>query len=234
MGKFSAFLASRKYKNVMAKIYGIGASIVLVGALFKLTHWKGANLMLTVGLLTEAVIFFFSAFEPIHMEPDWSLVYPELWDAFHGENEERPNHVSSQKANTTTITPVNQINDLLESANINEETLKKLGTGIGKLGETAGKLADISNAMAATSEYTKAMNKAAQSAASFETQLKGLEMITETSGKLNATMVHFIEKVNASSASQETLNKQMSELSKRMSTLSNVYGNMLSAMNIKA
>ena len=78
MGNFSKFLESRKYKKVMGVVYGIGASIVLVGALFKLTHWPGANIMLTVGLLTEAVIFFLSAFEPPHVEPDWSLVYPEF------------------------------------------------------------------------------------------------------------------------------------------------------------
>ncbi|MFM7768040.1 MAG: gliding motility protein GldL, partial [Bacteroidota bacterium] len=69
---------SKGFKNMMAKLYGFGASIVIVGALFKIMHWEGAGLMLTVGLLTEAVIFFFSAFEPPHEELDWSLVYPEL------------------------------------------------------------------------------------------------------------------------------------------------------------
>lgn len=234
MGKVSAFLASRKYKNVMAKIYGIGASIVLVGALFKLTHWPGANAMLTVGLLTEAVIFFFSAFEPIHMEPDWSLVYPELWDAFHAPDEEKPELVAGPKSKITTAPSMNQFNELLESANINEETLKKLGTGINKLGETAGKLVDISGAVSATSEYTNVMNKAAQTTAAFESQIKSASVIADTSKQLNTTMVQFIEKVNASASSQEALNKQIADLSKRMSAMNTVYGNMLSAMNIKA
>ncbi|NQX90600.1 MAG: gliding motility protein GldL [Flavobacteriales bacterium] len=69
----------------MAKLYGIGAAVVIVGALFKIQHWPFASLLLIVGLSTEAVIFFFSAFEPIHEEPDWSLVYPEL---AHGEQRE--------------------------------------------------------------------------------------------------------------------------------------------------
>ena len=77
MGLFD-FTRTRGYRNFMAKVYGWGASVVLVGALFKIIHLPGANEMLTVGLLTEAVIFFFSAFEPPHVEPDWSLVYPEL------------------------------------------------------------------------------------------------------------------------------------------------------------
>ncbi len=69
---------SSGWKNFIAKLYGLGASVVIVGALFKIQHWPLAGTMLTIGLITEAVIFFFSAFEPLHEEIDWSLVYPEL------------------------------------------------------------------------------------------------------------------------------------------------------------
>ncbi len=69
---------SSGWKNFMAKLYGLGASVVIIGAMFKLMHWTGASIMIVVGLSTEAVIFFFSAFEPLHEELDWTLVYPEL------------------------------------------------------------------------------------------------------------------------------------------------------------
>jgi gliding motility-associated protein GldL len=69
---------SSGWKNFISKLYGLGASVVIIGALFKIQHWRAAGTMLTIGLLTEAVIFFFSAFEPLHEETDWSLVYPEL------------------------------------------------------------------------------------------------------------------------------------------------------------
>ena len=69
---------SKGWKNLMAKMYGIGAAIVIIGAMFKINHYPGASEMLVVGLSTEAIIFFFSAFEPPHEDPDWSLVYPEL------------------------------------------------------------------------------------------------------------------------------------------------------------
>jgi len=74
----SEIVQSSGWKSFMAKLYGIGASVVIIGALFKITHWPGATTMLTVGLVTEAFIFFFSAFEPLHEELDWTLVYPEL------------------------------------------------------------------------------------------------------------------------------------------------------------
>ena len=75
---------NRGFRNFMARLYGWGASVVIVGVLFKLVHWPYADYILIVGLLTEAVIFFFSAFEQPHVDPDWSLVYPELHSNFHG------------------------------------------------------------------------------------------------------------------------------------------------------
>src|SRR5690606_13697571 len=68
----------KKWKMFMAKLYGFGAAIVIVGAMFKIMHWPGAGAMLVIGLSTEAVIFMFSAFEPLHEDPKWELVYPEL------------------------------------------------------------------------------------------------------------------------------------------------------------
>ncbi len=67
---------SRGFRNFMAKLYGWGASVVILGALFKINHYPYADLMLIVGLGTESLIFFFSGFEPPHVDPDWSLVYP--------------------------------------------------------------------------------------------------------------------------------------------------------------
>ena len=74
----SELVETEGYKKFMAKVYGWGAAIVLLGALFKIQHYPGASIMLVVGLSTEAIIFFFSAFEPLHQELDWTLVYPEL------------------------------------------------------------------------------------------------------------------------------------------------------------
>ena len=229
MGKFGNFLASRKYKKAMGVVYGIGASIVLVGALFKLTHWPDANAMLTIGLLTEAVIFFLSAFEPPHVEPDWSLVYPEFKEAYHGIT-------SNEKSNlrTNNNTSSQQYGDMFANANISADALEKLGQGINKLSENAAKMADISDAVAATNEYTKVMRKVAESANSLEVQLQNTLIVAEANKQLNKTMAEYIEKVNMSASSTEALNHQIADLSKRMSALNNVYGNMLSAMNVKS
>ena len=245
---FKEFSESRKYKNFMAKVYGIGASIVLVGALFKLTHWGGgfANIMLAIGLLTEAVIFFFSAFEPAHLEPDWSLVYPELWDLYHGDgpapqttkpNVTRTNNaVGNNNVNNDAITE--HLNEMFEKANINSVTMERLSMGLTRLGENAAKIADVSEAVAATSNYTKAMNKASETAMELDAQMSktatNAAMFSDTSRRMNDTMALYIEKVNASANSTDTLNHQLNDLSKRMTAMNTVYGNMLNAMNIKA
>ena len=77
-GKKGGFFASKGYKNLMKYVYGYGAAIVIVGALFKIQHWPGADIMLIAGLSTEAVIFGLSAMEPLHAEPNWAVYYPYL------------------------------------------------------------------------------------------------------------------------------------------------------------
>lgn len=231
---FKEFSESKKYKNFMSKVYGFGATIVLVGALFKLTHWPGANILLTVGLLTEAVIFFFSAFEPAHIEPDWSLVYPELWEQYHGDSSSSKAAKSSTRTTNNNASTGDKLDEMFQNAGITAQSLEKLSEGFNKLGENAEKMAEISNAMAATNNYTKAMNKAAESVNAMESQLSSTANFGATSKKLNDTMVNYIEKVNASVQSTETLNHQMNDLSKRIAAMNNVYGNMLSAMNIKS
>ena len=186
--------------------------------------------MLTVGLLTEAVIFFLSAFEPPHVEPDWSLVYPEFKEAYHGI---ASNEKSAPKA-TNNSSASQQLNDMFSNANISKDALEKLGAGINKLSENAAQMAEISNAVAATNEYAKVMRKAAESASALEVQLQSTLIVAETNKQLNKTMTEYIEKVNMSASSTEALNHQIADLSKRMSALNNVYGNMLSAMNVKS
>lgn len=230
----SKLLESRGYKVFMSRVYGWGATIVLVGALFKLTHWPGANIMLTVGLLTEAIIFFFSAFEPPHVEPDWSLIYPEFAYAYHGiENTEKTEPRVKSTA-TKSSSAIEQLDDMFKKANISEQALEKLGAGINKLSENASHMAEISNAVAATNEYAKVMRKASESVNALEIQLQSSTIVAETNNRLNETMSDYIEKVNISASTTEALNHQIADLSKRMTALNAVYGNMLSAMNIKA
>ncbi|MCX6274886.1 MAG: gliding motility protein GldL [Bacteroidetes bacterium] len=142
----------------MARLYGWGAAVVIVGALFKIQHYPGAGLMLVIGLSTEAVIFFFSAFEPPHEDVDWSLVYPEL----AGMQDEDAH--SRKKEKKKAVDPVAQYLDkLMGEANIGGDLIKNLGSGLKSLGDNTAKLADLSDASVATNDYVKNVSKASQS-----------------------------------------------------------------------
>jgi gliding motility-associated protein GldL len=151
-----AMVRTRQYRNFMAKLYGWGASVVIIGALFKINHYAGADIMLICGLGTESIIFFFSAFEPPHVEPDWSLVYPQLAGIYHG------GELDTKTFGGESVTK--ELDKMLEKAKIGPELIESLGSGLRNLTETTSKLSDVSNAALANDQYITTMKSATESA----------------------------------------------------------------------
>jgi gliding motility-associated protein GldL len=195
---------SKKFKNFMSKLYGWGASVVIVGALFKINHYPGANTMLIIGLSTEALIFFFSAFEPPHVEPDWSLVYPELAGMYHDADSE-----GDEKKSIT-----EELDKMLEEAKIGPELIASLGSGLSKLNETTSKLSDVSDASIATNEYVQNVKGASKSAGELTDSYK------KTADALNKDAF----------ASEEYVNS-IKNASQSASTLAGAYNQAAGAIN---
>ena len=154
------FTHSRRWRSSMNFLYSIGASVVLLGALFKLQHWPYANIILPIGMLTEVVIFFFSAFEPSVEIPDWSKVYPQLKENYSTDEVEFDYPYSSPKQNS--------IESILEKAEISPELLAKVKKGLQDLSNTASGIADISSATLATDLYVKNLTVASEAISSFK------------------------------------------------------------------
>lgn len=150
MGLSEYLFETKKGKTMMGLLYGLGASVVIVGALFKIMHWPGAGPMLIIGLSTEAIIFAFSAFEPQHLPLDWTLAYPEL----AGVYDEEGNAVEKKG------TIVEQLDTMLDDAKIDPALIESLGQGLRSLSTNANKLSEISDASVATSEYTDSLKNA--------------------------------------------------------------------------
>jgi gliding motility-associated protein GldL len=247
---------------LMPKVYGIGAAVVIIGALFKIMHWPGADIALIGGLGTEAVIFFLSAFQPQHKEPDWSKVYPQLAEDFDGEDEEP----------ATSDSAVGKLGEMMSSANLNQDAFTKLGTGIQSLNSTVSKIGDIADASVASNEFAstvrsatgtmKTMNEAYSKAADAMSGMANastdaqayhaqVQNITKNLGALNAVYEMELQDANnhlramnkfyanlstamdnMSEASKDTqqFKDELAKLSKNLTQLNNVYGNMLSAM----
>jgi gliding motility-associated protein GldL len=141
------------YKKMLHIVASGGASVVIVGALFKIQHWAGANPMLIIGLLTEALIFMLYAFDIPHEEWDWSLAYPELVNmgAHHEENHEDDQLSATQK-----------LDNMLEQAKIGPELIESLGNSMRALSDNANKISDMSHAHTATNEYVDSVRNAAK------------------------------------------------------------------------
>jgi gliding motility-associated protein GldL len=149
---------SSGWKNFTAKLYGFGASIVIIGALFKIMHWPGSGIALTAGLLIEAVIFFFSAFEPLHEELDWTLVYPEL----AGMSD--PDEIDEYKEHAIADRNVGlqKFDELFQQSQINAEDVRSLGKHLNTISQTTSTIGEITASSLATKEYFDKMGMAAQ------------------------------------------------------------------------
>ena len=213
------FTQGKGFKQLMAKLYGWGASVVIVGALFKIQHWNGAGFMLTVGLLTEAVIFFFSAFEPPHEEVDWSLVYPEL----AGMHEPGGDKKKQKK-----VDPVAQeLDRLMSEAKIGPELIQSLGTGLKALSENTGKLAQMSNASVATDEYVKNVQGASKNITSLSQSYEKAAAAMNNLSTSSDDVKIYGDQVKAAGKNMAALNAtyelQLQEASSRMKETTKFY-----------
>ncbi len=149
---------SSGWKSFTAKLYGFGASIVIIGALFKIQHWPGAGVALSSGLIIESIIFFFSAFEPLHEELDWTLVYPEL----AGMSD--PDEIDEYKEQAIADRNVGlqKFDELFEQSQINAEDVRSLGKHLNTISTTTETIGDITSASLATKEYFDKMGLAAE------------------------------------------------------------------------
>jgi len=192
---------SKRWKNFMAKLYGWGAAVVLLGALFKIQHWPGAGVFLTLGLCTEAVIFFFSAWEPPHEEPDWSLVYPELASADHALGQDFK--TEDQRSITE------QLDDMLESAKIEPELIASLGEGMRSLSDQARAMGEITGAASATSEYAESLKGASSR----------VNVLSDSYEKASASLAGLTGNMEAGRSAGESLGR----MSKNLSDLNEMY-----------
>ncbi len=204
---------SRSYKKKMNFVYGMGAAVVIIGALFKIQHISigplTGGLMLTIGLLVEAAVFAVSAFDTPEDDYDWSKVYPELGEGIKIERESTQGLLSQK------------LDNLLQEANIDANLMQNLGNSMKNFQGAAEGLSAASESISSTNKYNEQVTLAA---AQMETLNNLYKVQVENTGKqseLNEAVVENTEK----------LKEQMESLAQNLSSLNGVYGGMLSAMS---
>lgn len=224
---------SKGYKNFMAKLYGIGAAVVILGALFKILHLPGANLMLMLGMGTEAVIFTFSAFEPLHVEYHWELAYPEL---AMGDDAHEIISEKSKKNNNLTVTQ--QLDNMLEEAKVGPELIESLAKGMRNLGDNANKLSGVADAASATDSYVSNLNKAGESVrnlvSSYDKTAEALSKdmniseeylsnVSRAASAVKSLATVYEETINSIQTDSGSYNAQLKALSTNLSSINSIY-----------
>jgi len=207
----------RGFKNFMAKLYGIGAAVVIMGALFKITHIPGADAMLFVGLTTEAFIFFFSAFEAPHVEPDWSLVYPELAGMYNkGEmtDDDLSDFLDDDIDNMEDLPVTQQLDNLLAGANIDGALIESLGLGLRNLSQTAGNMNKLGDAAEANTVFAEKVKDASNSVSN----------LSSSYDKASAALVLDVD-------ASEQYHENITGASKAAASLSSAYDKAAESMN---
>ncbi len=206
---------SRSSKKLFNMAYGLGASVVILGALFKILHWElgplNGGLLLAIGLITEAIIFAISAFEPVDDDLDWSLVYPELAGGM-AQDRKQPEDTQGLLSK--------KLDEMLKEARIDSELMNSLSASIRSFEGAAKGMAPTAEAMSSTKKYSEEMALAAAQMDSLNSLYK--VQIESTSRQAEAN-----EQV---AENAEQLKQQMQHLATNLSSLNGVYGGMLSAM----
>ncbi|MDN3674617.1 gliding motility protein GldL [Flavobacterium branchiarum] len=209
-------------KKVMNFAYGMGAAVVIIGALFKITHFEigplTGTLMLSIGLVTEALIFALSAFEPVDEELDWTLVYPEL-----ANGQAKVKVAKAEKTADAQGLLSQKLDVMLKEAKIDGELMASLGNSIKNFESAAKGIAPTVDSIASTKKYSEELSTAAAQMES----LNSLYKVQLESASRNAEA----NKEIAENASK--LKEQMQSMTANIASLNNVYGGMLSAMNNK-
>jgi gliding motility-associated protein GldL len=198
------------YQQIAPVITGVGASVVILGALFKIMHWNGAGPMLIVGLGTEALLFLLFAFAPAVTEPDWTIVHPELGIDAHGHA-----HKPTKKENPGGA--LKKLDDVISNA-LPPEIIDKIGAGFSQLNQTVSELGKITGAAAASEEYTANVRVASST-------------IQELSKSYSNTVVAFSELANSTTDAKE-YHSQIQNITKNLSALNAVYELELQDINV--
>ncbi|HET8809151.1 MAG TPA: gliding motility protein GldL [Flavobacteriaceae bacterium] len=203
---------SKKNKKLMNMVYGLGAAIVILGALFKIMHWPGGNAMLIIGLITESLVFTVSAFEPVDDELDWSLVYPELAG---GKGKDKEELLDEQGMLSK------KLDEMLKEAKIDSSLMTSLGESIKEFEGAARNMSPTVDAISSQKKYSEELTLAAAQMESLNNLYKVQVESASRQAEINSAVAENAGK----------LKDQMESLTLNLSSLNGVYGGMLTAMN---
>jgi len=248
--------SSRAKANILNIIYGLGAAVVILGALFKLEHWDGASEMLILGMGVEAAVFAVSAFDFPKADYEWERAYPVLADPDYEASAEAADFswqeplkqidgaVFSDLSNTISDLNVNvdKLSGVADAAGATNEYTSKIKEATGKIdslnqsyavaANTMGEFANAATDARAYHEQVQQITKNLQSLNSiYELELQDAKTHLKSLNQFYGSMSEAMSSMAEASRDAESYKKGMADLTQNLERLNRVYGNMLSAMS---
>ena len=259
----------KKFKIGLDAIISWGATVVIIGAMFKILHLPGGALIIGIGLGVEAFLFFIMGFVPPHKEPEWHKVYPELREDFDGELPQ----ASSPQVQVAAPGSTAALDGMMADAKIGPELIESLGAGLRSFGEKVSAISNIADASTATNEFSQKirstsqrfdeLNNAFEKASAnlseignantdtrayheqvnalaknlsalnavYELELQDSNAHLKSMNRFYSNLSQTMQNFNESMEDSQQFKEEVAKLSRNLSSLNAVYGNMLSAMN---
>ncbi|HXI00934.1 MAG TPA: gliding motility protein GldL [Sphingobacteriaceae bacterium] len=193
-----------KFRIGLNSLISWGASVVIIGLMFKILHWEGGELMIAIGLITEAFLFFIMGFQAEPKDPAWERVYPELDEDYKGELPTASSRVSATSPSSTAA-----LDKMMEDAKIGPALIESLGTGLRTFGDKVASISNVADAGVATSEFTTKLKTASS----------GFDNLNVAFEKATANLVE----MGNSTVDSKAYHEQVNNLAKNLSSLNAVY-----------
>jgi gliding motility-associated protein GldL len=225
----SAYIHSYAFARIKNLIIGVAAAVVMVGALFKILSWNGANEMLMVGLFTEAFIFLLLGVLPPHKDYHWEKIYPELDIAPEVEADEQGLSSQIDKGSIT-----DQLDKMLEES-VEPVMIERLGSNLKKLGDSIEKMGEMQDAAATTSEYTDRTKQASEALSAMKDAYANATDAMNQLGDIGSDSQKYHEQVQSVTKNLTQLNSiyelELQDTNNHLKTMNKFYGGLATAMD---
>ncbi len=226
----SQFISSDKGQRFFNFAYSIGAAIVIWGALFKILHLPGGNILLSIGMGTEVLMFILTAFDRPPRSYNWENVFPAL-DS--NDEADRPNFggnggvggvvvVGGDGAKSVNVTgsEARKAVGIPQNIDLSPEDTRSLSESIAKMSAASDQLSKMAELTSATQAYLDKMASIADE----------MEHLRSTTSALNTVSDTLLSSYKAITENSETITRaasgyaeQMQDLSRNIGGLNTIY-----------
>ena len=233
---FMHWYESYQGKKVVGMVYCIGASVVIIGALFKIMHFPGAGPVLMTGMITEAFLFMIGCLDKPHQEFHWENVFPQLVGygtepEYLEELQSRPRPTLLGAGVENGVAPAGEKKQAANVPALTNEDMEALKHGIDGLAKTAVQLQDLGKVATVSTKLGEKMEAASEAAGKFAVSA---EAVSKKNDELGAAYTSIVNDMQGVVAGTKNYQKSVEAVGAKLGSLNSVYELQLNALQAQA